>query len=909
MYKGGVYKSSTTINAAAALAKSGKKVAIIDADGQCNITTFFYPAPDSFEKELDMLNEEGKKKAQQEREKSRRMDRTIRLSKCSNVALSDRSCTYPREELIQPLTPCCFELNTWLTLSDDDDGSETFDRFDTIYDVLYPAFDQLKMPCPKLLPIDKYDNNLFLLPGSTEIHRLEAMISSNQPREYGPMFLAFKQLYDLIGQKYNLDFIFVDLGPNHHELNMGIVLSCDYILPPIHADFYSASSVYRMLHVLLPFWNEWRKKFVSDCESKLIDVPNVPVQFKTLPRMLPFLVQGYKLPFIRRRTQINKIFTNFIASISLIVQDQQIPQVVKTLFIEDTKTMVVPFCPALPVGTRVSHELGVPLIHIDKYDLSNFYGPNDKRTMHQFEKIRPEATLAECRFGSLNLNPNTRKNLSRYLTNLQGKGKPVQEAEEFETETDDSDVDGSIECNQDDQDPENLWGSLREASLNVAQCSADLNDKDSSYKSIAVFNYKGGVGKTSVVISLAATLAKDGKRVCIIDGDGQCNATSFFHPDLTPFEINFPSEGLMRSSKLLSDSVGNDLKALNPKVFDFKNWLVSDKDIYDAMHPVLEGKLEDIRCPELLSVRSSQEGDIYQGRLMLLPGSSNLSRVKLSSSLPQRDIRNYGILRKIFDMMAKKYNLDFIFVDLGPSVGEINKAFVMSCDFLLPPAHPDFFSASSVKGLLQDILPNWLAWRLEHREKWKKLDSKARSSIEEFQFYDFSKIPRILPFIVHGYELDRHKDTNEVELSHANFLKCIEYLVEDDRVPAEVKELYVRDRDGLMVVPFCCALQFLPNISHQTGIPLVHLADHRLVQENLKQAKTRSAKGWNASTEAKMVSERFESLAKFIIAVASKSDETGTNGARGAATSRRYSTRRKVNHREESSSAKRTREN
>ncbi len=52
---------------------------------------------------------------------------------------------------------------------------------------------------------------------------------------------------------------------------------------------------------------------------------------------------------------------------------------------------------------------------------------------------------------------------------------------------------------------------------------------------IAVYNFKGGCGKTFVTRELAATAAKGGRRVGMVDADPQCNLTSWWLPSSDPY--------------------------------------------------------------------------------------------------------------------------------------------------------------------------------------------------------------------------------------------------------------------------------------------------------------------------------------------------------------------------------------
>lgn len=149
---------------------------------------------------------------------------------------------------------------------------------------------------------------------------------------------------------------------------------------------------------------------------------------------------------------------------------------------------------------------------------------------------------------------------------------------------------------------------------------------------ITVFNNKGGVGKTTLTINLAATLTKLGKRVLLIDIDAQAN---------------------------LSTGLGID--PLN----DVE--LAGKKDI---THLLLEPrtKLDDV-------IYRKRWGDI---QLDIVPSHIRLS--KMESELIQTVDSDRLLIKKL-----KNHDYDFVFIDPPPSFGKVNSISLMASSGILIP--------------------------------------------------------------------------------------------------------------------------------------------------------------------------------------------------------------------------------
>ena len=164
-------------------------------------------------------------------------------------------------------------------------------------------------------------------------------------------------------------------------------------------------------------------------------------------------------------------------------------------------------------------------------------------------------------------------------------------------------------------------------------------------KAIAIFNQKGGVGKTTTNINLASCLAEKGKRILILDIDPQGNTTS----------------GLGISK-------------------DYLNYTLYDVLINEEMDP---------------SDAITSNGIT---NLWIIPSSRDLAAAEIEFvELEGRERR----LKKALERIKDKY--DFIFIDCPPSLGLLTINSLTAVDSVLIPVQCEFYALEGIGMLMSTI--------------------------------------------------------------------------------------------------------------------------------------------------------------------------------------------------------------
>lgn len=192
-------------------------------------------------------------------------------------------------------------------------------------------------------------------------------------------------------------------------------------------------------------------------------------------------------------------------------------------------------------------------------------------------------------------------------------------------------------------------------------------------KSLCVFNNKGGVGKTTLLCNLAAYLAiNKKKKILIVDADPQCNATAYMIGETELDNIY---------------SAASDAKTINSLVMSLK------KSKGYAEIPICRS---ETFC------------------LDLVPGDPRFSLAEdflakdwfEATNGQERGLKTTYFFRALL-AWAKAEKYDYVFFDIGPSLGAINRTVLLSCDYFVLPMSSDVFS---LRGL-QNIEVSITAWK------------------------------------------------------------------------------------------------------------------------------------------------------------------------------------------------------
>ncbi len=181
-----------------------------------------------------------------------------------------------------------------------------------------------------------------------------------------------------------------------------------------------------------------------------------------------------------------------------------------------------------------------------------------------------------------------------------------------------------------------------------------------------IANQKGGVGKTTTTVNLAAGLARIGQRVLVIDLDPQGNATMGSGVDkrglkATVYDVLLGSAGV-RDARVHSDKAGYDVLGANRELAGAEIELVSLDQRDRRLKLALTVALDDydfvlIDCPPSLSLLTLNGLNCAHGVIVpmqceyfALEGLSDLvNTIKQVHANLNRDLQLIGLLRVMFD--------------------------------------------------------------------------------------------------------------------------------------------------------------------------------------------------------------------------------------------------------------------
>ncbi len=328
-------------------------------------------------------------------------------------------------------------------------------------------------------------------------------------------------------------------------------------------------------------------------------------------------------------------------------------------------------------------------------------------------------------------------------------------------------------------------------------------------KKLALFNNKGGVGKTTLAFHLGVEFAKKGYKTVLMDLDAQCNLTR---------------------------------QALGDSFYEQTLFSSLNKTVYDVLKGVVEGgsdvdtKIPFERvpnCENLYLLRGDTRLYRYE---RVLPGAfSAAARGEglgfFQTSAIQRYLAQKGMDEEV----------DVYIIDTSPNLNDLNQAILLSTDFFVVPLMPDAFSLQGIENL-GTVFEEW-------KSTWKNT-AVALSNVNSIEGKNILRAEgTFIGYILNSYNVYGQKPIKD----HKKWI---------EQIPGKVKS-YLSERhskNGLVSSSQTSLGDIqdfgrLPSISHQKGIAIFDIdpveaeATQLGTRENIEKAKSEFGNLSNAILE------------------------------------------------------------
>lgn len=263
-------------------------------------------------------------------------------------------------------------------------------------------------------------------------------------------------------------------------------------------------------------------------------------------------------------------------------------------------------------------------------------------------------------------------------------------------------------------------------------------------KAISIFNNKGGVGKTTLLCNLASFLQKKmDKKVLVIDADPQCNTTTYVLGEEQFLQVYYEAKEFTIADIVppLEDGDGyiDYFNAIKSLYFGFD--LIPGNPKFASCEDFLASEWKDIRSSDIRGIKSTM---LFAHLLTL----------------------------------CSQY--DYVFFDMGPSLGAINRSILLASDYFITPMSTDVFSLLALENIGSSI------------RNWSKMFNKGIDGMEESKRKSIANFKNIcdikfLGYVEQQYIMKTVGNTKRAVRAYEEILK---------KIPEEIDQNIIKPING-----------------------------------------------------------------------------------------------------------------